>query len=132
MNENTKDKEIIKGIMSAGIVAPPSEDFNEKIMNKIISNSMILQYNKFQAINIKRLIIITLAIITILLDLILVGNYYFQLFEVNKITLFISQILISLYSSPIVIFLLISICILILFNQFLSNKFKLYKNYILN
>lgn len=125
MNENTNDKEIIKGILSAGIVTPPSEAFNEKIINKIISNSMNLQYYKFQSFNISRLIIITLAIIIILLDFSVITNYFIHFFEVNEIASFISQILISIYSSPIVILLVIFICLFILFYQFLSNKFKL-------
>lgn len=127
MKNKSKDKEIIKAIISTGIITPPSEDFNEKIMNRIISHSMILQHNKFPAFNIIKLSVVTLTLMVIAFNLTLIFNYFFDFFELNKIVMSLSKMLISLYSypiAPVIVLSLMSICVLIFFDRFLSNKFK--------
>ena len=127
MKNKSKDKEIIKAIISTGIITPPSEDFNEKIMNRIISHSMILQHNKFPAFNIIKLFVVTLTLMVIAFNLTLIFNYFFDFFELNKIVMSLGKMLISLYSSPItpvIALSLMSVCVLIFFDRFLSTKFK--------
>lgn len=128
MKNKSKDKEIIKAIISTGIITPPSEDFNEKIMNRIISHSMILQHNKFPALNIIKLFVVTLTLMVIAFNLTLIFNYFFDFFELNKIVMSLGKMLISLYSyqiAPVIVLSLMSICVLIFFDRFLSTKFKL-------